>query len=95
MPLQPRASDWVDGSGNRYPADVPDSEASRPSPRSIHDPDRRSGLLIGLLLGLLGGGGSILAVPALVYGASMPLSAAIPTSLIVVGSRPRSPYSPA
>lgn len=43
------------------------------------------GLFIGLLLGLLGGGGSILAVPALVYGASMPLSAAIPTSLIVVG----------
>jgi uncharacterized protein len=44
------------------------------------------GLLIGVLLGLLGGGGSILAVPALVYGASMPLSAAIPTSLIVVGT---------
>jgi uncharacterized membrane protein YfcA len=43
------------------------------------------GLLIGLLLGLMGGGGSILAVPALVYGASMPLAAAIPTSLIVVG----------
>src|SRR4249920_2809399 len=43
-------------------------------------------LLIGVLLGLLGGGGSILAVPALVYGASMPLSAAIPTSLIVVGT---------
>jgi len=43
------------------------------------------GLVIGLLLGLLGGGGSILAVPALVYGASMPLSAAIPSSLIVVG----------
>ena len=43
------------------------------------------GLLIGLLLGLLGGGGSILAVPALVYGASIPLAAAIPTSLIVVG----------
>ena len=44
------------------------------------------GLLIGVLLGLLGGGGSILAVSALVYGASMPLSAAIPTSLIVVGT---------
>ena len=43
------------------------------------------GLFIGLLLGLLGGGGSILAVPALVYGAAIPLSAAIPTSLIVVG----------
>ncbi len=43
------------------------------------------GLAIGVLLGLLGGGGSILAVPALVYGASLPLAAAIPTSLLVVG----------
>jgi len=43
------------------------------------------GLVIGLLLGLLGGGGSILAVPALVYGADVPLAAAVPTSLIVVG----------
>jgi hypothetical protein len=32
------------------------------------------GLLIGVLLGLLGGGGSILAVPALVYGAGVPLT---------------------
>ena len=43
------------------------------------------GLAIGLLLGLLGGGGSILAVPALVYGAGVPLAAAVPTSLLVVG----------
>ncbi|MGZ4609174.1 MAG: sulfite exporter TauE/SafE family protein [Actinomycetes bacterium] len=43
------------------------------------------GLLIGVLLGLLGAGGSILAVPALVYGAGQPLSSAIPTSLLVVG----------
>jgi uncharacterized protein len=43
------------------------------------------GLAIGLLLGLLGGGGSILAVPALVYGVGVPLSAAVPTSLLVVG----------
>ena len=43
------------------------------------------GLLIGILLGLLGAGGSILAVPALVYGAGQPLSAAVPTSLLVVG----------
>jgi uncharacterized membrane protein YfcA len=43
------------------------------------------GLLIGVLLGLLGGGGSILAVPALVYGTGLPLGAAIPTSLLVVG----------
>lgn len=43
------------------------------------------GLVIGVLLGLLGGGGSILAVPALVYGAGVPLSAAVPMSLLVVG----------
>lgn len=43
------------------------------------------GLVIGLSLGLLGGGGSILAVPALVYGAGLPLDEAIPTSLLVVG----------
>ena len=43
------------------------------------------GLSIGVLLGLVGGGGSILAVPALIYGVGMPLSRAIPTSLLVVG----------
>ena len=43
------------------------------------------GLAIGLLLGLLGGGGSILAVPALVYGAGVPLATAVSTSLVVVG----------
>lgn len=44
------------------------------------------GLLIGALLGLTGAGGSILAVPALVYGVGLPLSEAIPTSLVVVGA---------
>ncbi|MCW2810139.1 MAG: putative permease [Friedmanniella sp.] len=43
------------------------------------------GLLIGALLGLLGGGGSILAVPGLVYGVGLPLAEAVPTSLLVVG----------
>jgi uncharacterized protein len=43
------------------------------------------GLVIGVLLGLLGGGGSILAVPALVYGAGVPLAAAVPMSLLMVG----------
>jgi hypothetical protein len=43
------------------------------------------GLVIGALLGLLGGGGSILAVPALLYGVGQPLSVAVPTSLLVVG----------
>ncbi|UUV28659.1 sulfite exporter TauE/SafE family protein [Amycolatopsis roodepoortensis] len=44
-----------------------------------------AGLLIGLALGLLGAGGSILAVPALVYAAGQPLAAAIPASLLIVG----------
>jgi len=44
------------------------------------------GFLIGLSLGTLGGGGSILAVPALVYGAGEAAHAATTTSLVVVGS---------
>jgi uncharacterized membrane protein YfcA len=43
------------------------------------------GAVIGILLGLLGGGGSILAVPALIYGTGLTLAAAVPTSLVVVG----------
>ena len=43
------------------------------------------GAVIGVLLGLLGGGGSILAVPALVYAIGLDLKQAIPVSLIVVG----------
>jgi len=43
------------------------------------------GFLIGLSLGALGGGGSILAVPALVYVAGQQAQAATTTSLIVVG----------
>ena len=43
------------------------------------------GAVIGVLLGLLGGGGSILAVPALVYGLGLGIEQAIPMSLIVVG----------
>ena len=42
------------------------------------------GAAIGILLGLLGGGGSILAVPALVYALGLSTQA-IPISLIVVG----------
>lgn len=42
-------------------------------------------LLIGLSLGLLGGGGSVLAVPVLVYGAGFPAREAIASSLVVVG----------
>lgn len=43
-------------------------------------------VLIGVSLGLLGGGGSILAVPLLVYVADMPAKEAIATSLLVVGA---------
>lgn len=48
-------------------------------------PELALGLLIGAVLGAVGGGGSIIAVPALVYGAGMPPAQAIPTSLLVVG----------
>lgn len=43
------------------------------------------GILIGVVLGLLGAGGSILAVPALVYAAGLEPREAIPVSLVVVG----------
>lgn len=43
------------------------------------------GFLVGLSLGALGGGGSILAVPALVYGVGETAQAATATSLLVVG----------
>ncbi|MFV2115257.1 sulfite exporter TauE/SafE family protein [Micromonospora sp. LOL_025] len=42
-------------------------------------------VLIGISLGLLGGGGSILAVPLLLYVADLPAREAIATSLLVVG----------
>jgi uncharacterized membrane protein YfcA len=42
--------------------------------------------LIGVSLGMLGGGGSILAVPLLVYVAGLPAKEAIATSLLVVGT---------
>jgi len=42
-------------------------------------------LLVGISLGLLGGGGSILTVPILVYVAGIPAQSAIPMSLVVVG----------
>jgi uncharacterized protein len=44
------------------------------------------GFLIGLSLGALGGGGSILAVPVLVYAAGQDPQAATATSLLLVGS---------
>jgi uncharacterized protein len=44
------------------------------------------GLAIGVLLGMLGGGGSILAVPVLVYVLGQPVHEATTTSLLVVGA---------
>jgi uncharacterized membrane protein YfcA len=43
------------------------------------------GLFVGIVLGVVGGGGSIIAVPALVYGVGLSPAEAIPTSLLVVG----------
>ncbi len=43
------------------------------------------GLLIGVALGALGGGGSILAVPALVYVVGLEPKPAVTTSLVIVG----------
>lgn len=42
-------------------------------------------VVIGVSLGLLGGGGSILAVPLLIYVTGLPVNEAIATSLFVVG----------
>lgn len=42
-------------------------------------------LAVGLLLGLLGGGGSVLTIPILVYALHVPVKPAIATSLCVVG----------
>jgi hypothetical protein len=42
-------------------------------------------VVIGLSLGLLGGGGSILTVPVLVYVFGYPVKEAVPLSLVVVG----------
>lgn len=42
-------------------------------------------LLAGIVLGLLGGGGSVLTVPILVYALHVPVKQAIATSLCVVG----------
>ena len=44
-----------------------------------------AGMIIGLLLGLTGGGGSILTVPLLVYVVGLEAKIAIATSLLVVG----------
>lgn len=44
------------------------------------------GFLIGLVLGLLGGGGSILTVPALVYLAGQAPQVAVTASLLIVGA---------
>lgn len=42
-------------------------------------------LVVGFVLGLLGGGGSVLTVPILIYALHVPVKPAIATSLVVVG----------
>lgn len=44
------------------------------------------GLVVGFSLGLTGGGGSIFAVPLLVYGLAMPAHEAVGVSLVAVGA---------
>lgn len=44
------------------------------------------GLVVGLVLGALGGGGSVLAIPALVYGTGQTFQAATTASLVIVGA---------
>ena len=44
-----------------------------------------SGAVVGLLLGATGGGGSLIAIPLLVYGLGMPVPKATALSLVVVG----------
>lgn len=42
-------------------------------------------VVIGILLGMLGGGGSIMTIPVLVYGLGFSMKEAVPMSLVVVG----------
>ncbi len=44
-----------------------------------------SGGFVGLLLGATGGGGSLIAIPLLVYVVSVPVQSATAMSLVVVG----------
>ena len=44
------------------------------------------GLLMGLVMGLTGAGGGILAVPALVLGLGLTMTQAMPVSLLAVGA---------
>lgn len=44
------------------------------------------GAAVGLVLGLLGGGGSVLAIPLLTYGLGLEAKPAVATSLLVVGA---------
>ena len=52
----------------------------------LEAPAIASGLLVGLTLGLLGSGGSILALPLLVGFVGLDVHAAVPNSLAAVGA---------
>lgn len=58
---------------------------ARPGPERRLSPGYLLALLIGLALGLLGGGGSILTVPVLHYVLRFDVREAVPMSLVVVG----------
>jgi uncharacterized membrane protein YfcA len=49
------------------------------------------GVLVGLSLGLVGGGGSILTVPILVYALGESVHLATGTALAIVGAQPGTP----
>jgi uncharacterized membrane protein YfcA len=67
---------WV---GASAPADPAPVALGRPAPPLSPVPDAHA------RVGVLGGGGSILAVPALVYAAGQSLPQAVATSLLIVG----------
>ena len=46
-------------------------------------------VFIGLMLGALGGGGSILTLPIFVFGAGIPAQEAVAMSMVVVGATGR------
>lgn len=52
------------------------------------------GLITGLALGLTGGGGSILAVPMLIYGAGIEFNQAVTIALLVVGTTAMTGFLP-
>ena len=72
----------VPSARNAYPAG--DTIWASPSPGAVVILALCAGVVIGLVLGALGGGGAILAVPALVYLLDQPPQAAMAGALVIV-----------